>query len=180
MADIMKVSLVDLDFGDGVEYHIFDGGGEITIDGQLYTGFGLTSEILPEQETSEPTPKSLRIALNGVSGELLAIAIQDSFQNASIRIRVATLDHDDLVLRYLFTLFNGYISHIEVSHDYSSQIGTLVVNCYTELSNQNLSAALRYTNESQLRIDPNDTIFSRLPTLANKEILWGRGNIRGN
>lgn len=177
MSEIQKVTLLELNV-DGDEYFLFDGEGRISVNSRDYVGIGLLAEAAPQDESVEAAPQEIEISLTGVEVELLSIAMTDSFQYGEIVIKVATLDYPDMTLRRVFTLFDGYMSHMQIVHDHGDRRGSLSVGCFTELQNQNLSAALRYTDKSQRRRDESDTAMTRLPEGAAKEVIWGRGRIR--
>lgn len=182
MADVIKTTLFDLDI-DGQKFHLFDGGGEIEITdppgvSRTYSGIGVIGEVVANEENVEPAARTLEFTLDGLDVGLLTLAIADTFQYGEIAVRVATFDYPAMTLRKIFSLFDGYISHIQVAHDHANQTGALIVSCFTELQNQNLSAELRYTDKSQRRRDKDDTAFTRLPEGANDEVVWGRGDIR--
>ena len=162
-------------------YRMFDGRGQIEIDGEQYVGAGQLVEVSEISHSSEPVQNEMTITLNGASDTIVALAMQENYQNQEVLFEIAKFD-DDMNLVFKKSRFDGFISHAEINDRAEGDriVSDIVFHFTTEQLNERRTPLLIYSSNAQKRIDPQDTIFDRLPDLAGQELVWGRGELRGS
>ena len=161
-------------------HRMFDGRGTIEVDGEQYVGAGQIVEVSEISQSSEPVHNEMTITLNGAADDLVSLAMGENYQNQEVLFEIARFN-DDMTLVFKKPRFDGFISHAEIIDRAEGDriVSDIVFHFTTELLNETKSPLKIYSSNSQKRIDSKDTIFDRLPDLAGRELVWGRGKLRG-
>ena len=137
-------------------------------------------EVSEISHSSEPVQNEMTITLNGASDTIVALAMQENYQNQEVLFEIAKFD-DDMTMVFKKPRFDGFISHAEINDRAEGDriVSDIVFYFTTEQLNERRTPLLIYSSNAQKRIDPQDTIFDRLPDLAGQELVWDRGKLRG-
>ena len=109
----MLVSLLTIE-NRGSIYRLFDGRGQLTLDGETFTGSELFVEISEITHPIETINNEMSITLNGASDTIVSLALVENYQNQSVKYEIVSLD-DDMTVNFRKTRFEGYVSHAEVN-----------------------------------------------------------------
>lgn len=150
---------------------IWGGYGDLDIDGETYTGGGSLLSISGIEETSEIAARGATVVLSGLDSAIIAIALQENYQNRQCAITVGSLD-DNNVVNGFYTLFRGRIDTMGIEE--SGEMASVTVAIENRLIDLDRPRTRRFTNEDQQALYPGDTGFSYVNDLQDKTIDWGR------
>jgi hypothetical protein len=157
---------VEFDF-DTAPVRFWTGYGDRTIKGNTYIGAGSLIGIGGLEEVADLSAKSATITLSGVPVELVSLALQEPYQNRACRILFGVTDVADVI-----EVFGGFMDVMTIED--SGETSTISLTVESKLVQLERAKELRYTNESQRALFPNDTFFSFVADLQDKEVVWGR------
>lgn len=145
---------------------LWTGYGNKTVASNTYTGSGNVMGISGLEEVSDLSAKSITITLNGVDSAIIAIALAEPYQRRLCRVYFGT---DDTTAIEVFT---GFMNTMSIEDSGETSIVTLTVE--SKLVALERGSNRRYTHENHIARHPNDTFFSYVTALQDKEISWGR------
>lgn len=157
---------VEFQFDSGT-LRLWTGYGNRTIDGNVYTGSGNLMTISDIEEVQELSAKVLAVALNGISSDIIALALTEPYQGRVCRVLFGLRDVDDFV-----EVFSGYMNTMSITD--SGDTSDIVVSVDSKLVSLERSKIRRYTHESQQARYAGDTFFSYVTKLQDKQIQWGK------
>ena len=157
---------VEFQFDSGT-LRLWTGYGDRTIDGSVYTGSGNLMTISDIEEVQELSAKVLAVALNGISSDIIALALTEPYQGRVCRVLFGLRDVDDFV-----EVFSGYMNTMSITD--SGDTSDIVVSVDSKLVSLERSKIRRYTHESQQARYAGDTFFSYVTKLQDKQIQWGK------
>lgn len=157
---------VEFDF-DTAPVRFWTGYGDRIIEGDTYLGAGSLIGISGLDEVSDLSAKSATISLSGVPPELISLALQEPYQNRACRILFGVTDVADVI-----EVFGGFMDTMNIEDSGDSSVITLTVE--SKLVQLERAKERRYTHESQQSRHPEDTFFSFVSDLQDKEVVWGR------
>ena len=195
-AEIQIFFAVQLNF-DSQQLNLWTGLGEISIDGNAYTGAGNFLQFSSIEETSEIAARGATITLSGIPSDLLSLALSEPYQGRVCRIYFGVLDAKTFYLLQenadliedengvgigidfntaaddvITEVFSGYIDQMDISEEANtSSIGLSVESKLIDLER---TRTFRYTSESQKAKYPNDLAFDFVEDLQDKKFSWGR------
>lgn len=195
-AEIQIFFAVQLNF-DSQQLNLWTGLGEISIDGNAYTGAGNFLQFSSIEETSEIAARGATITLSGIPSDLLSLALSEPYQGRVCRIYFGVLDAKTFYLLQenadliedengvgigidfntaaddvITEVFSGYIDQMDISEEANtSSIGLSVESKLIDLER---ARTFRYTSESQKAKYPNDLAFDFVEDLQDKKFSWGR------
>lgn len=145
------------------------GYGDRLIDGSTYTGAGNLISVSGLEEVADMSAKSASITLNGVPGDIIALALAEPYQNRKCRILFGVTDLTDFV-----EVFSGYIDKMPIEDgSETGSISATIESKWVKLEKPNIR---RYTSESQKSRYPTDTFFDWVADLQDKDTPWGRSS----
>ncbi len=195
-AEIQIFFAVQLNF-DSQQLNLWTGVGEISIDGNTYTGAGNFLTFSSIDETSEIAAKGAVITLTGIPSDLLSLALSEPYQGRVCRIYFGVLDAKTFYLLQenadliedengvgigidfntaaddvITEIFGGYIDQMNITEE--AETCTIGVSVESKLIDLERQRTFRYTSESQKAKYPNDLAFDFVEDLQDKKFSWGR------
>ncbi len=195
-AEIQIFFAVQLNF-DSQQLNLWTGLGEISIDGNTYTGAGNFLTFSSIDETSEIAAKGAVITLTGIPSDLLSLALSEPYQGRVCRIYFGVLDAKTFYLLQenadliedengvgigidfntaaddvITEIFGGYIDQMNITEE--AETCTIGVSVESKLIDLERQRTFRYTSESQKAKYPNDLAFDFVEDLQDKKFSWGR------
>ena len=152
---------------DTAPVRFWSGLGDRDIGGETYVGSGNLMAISNPAETVDLVARSMTVSLQGASGDLLALAIAESYVN-----RTATVCMGDSRTSAVVQLFSGRMKSMAISDDAENPSISLQIE--SKLIDLDRGKADRYTDASQRGRYPADTFFSYITDLVDKPLVWGR------
>lgn len=165
---------IEADFGSSQYLRLWTGYGSITINSETYTGSGNLLSISPAEETAEIKAQGLQITLSGIPSDILAYALVAEYQNKNLTLYFGVLDETtNQPSGNPYILFKGLMDVMTINE--SSESLVISVNAENRLLILERISGLRYTNEDQKRLFPNDVGLEYVGSIQDKPIIWGSG-----
>ena len=162
---------VKLNFDSG-DLRLWTGYGDITVDGETYTGGGHLLNISQIEETVEIAARGMTMSLNGVDSSLISLALSENYQTRSAKVYLGVLSSGSVVASP-YQLFDGRMDVLTI--DDSGETATITLTAESRLIDLERPRLRRYTAEDQKLKHPNDTGLDFVASLQEKEIAWGTG-----
>jgi len=162
---------IDLAF-DGGNFVAWTGYGNLTFGGTTYIGGGDFLNVSNVIENAEVQANNLTITLSGIPSDLIASALNETYQGRSCKVFLGVLDSSNAVVSDPYLLFSGRMDLMNI--DDGGQTCTISVSAESRLIDLDRTRERRYTSEDQKIDFPNDKGLEFIADLQDKEIVWGR------
>lgn len=157
---------VEMDF-DTAPLRFWTGYGDKTIFTNAYTGTGSLLSISGLEEVNDLSAKGVTLQLSGVPESIVSLALQEPYQRRDCKIYFGTTDTSVPI-----EVFSGLMDKMTIEDSGDSSVIQLTVE--SKLLRLNKASNWRYTQESHKSRHSEDTFFSYVTDLQNKDIIWGR------
>lgn len=161
--------LAQLQF-DSATVYMWTGIGDLSWNGDTYTGGGNLIGISTIEETQELQAKGLQVSLNGISSSLVSLAFNERVRGRPFRMWLACLDNSKAVIGVPYRLFTGMMDVMSSSDDGKTASISLTIENSLIIGQRNKVS--RYTSVDQKKKYPTDTGLDRINQLQDKEIVW--------
>ena len=166
--EVQPFYAVEFSFDSGT-LRFWSGYGDRVIQGQTYTGTGSLLSISGMEEAADMSAKSSTVSMSGIPGELVSLALQESYQNRPCRILFGVVNSTDIV-----ESFAGFMDKMSIED--SGDTATITMSIESKWVKLDRLIARRYTSESQKSRYATDTFFDFVADLQDKEVVWGRAS----
>lgn len=171
---LTPIDLVRLDWETG-ETRFWAGVGTIeTLDGNAWTGTGTLGRVGKIEETAELRAVSVELTLSGISAEILDIAKGQGWQGRDVLIYRGVIEETPSGRQWVgepLQVFGGVMDTMKLAEGAQNAIA---ITAESELIDLERTKARRYTSEDQQAQYTGDRFFDAVPSLQEKEIVWGR------
>jgi hypothetical protein len=166
-----RIVLVEIDHPAGV-FRCWTGIGQLSWNGQVWTGIGILGQIAPVRSTNELAIQEIVFSLSGVEPESLAL-LEGSVRNRTGVVWLACLDEQGLVVADPLELLTALLDYQSFS---AQEDGTATVSIVARSGFYTLERALdeAWTPENQYLTYPLDTGLDMQPSLQNQQVNWTR------
>ena len=162
---IRPTILMDLVLDDG-ERNFWTGTYAIEANGKTYLGLPGMDGGISILQTLSLEDLSGDIQLSGVQPELLAISLNDDFQNRTARIYIATLTEAGLLSSSRLE-FTGSIEDIRIQEGPNNpSLEILIRGSFADLES---GSNIAYSAADQAKVDADDTFFTFLQAAQEAE-----------
>jgi hypothetical protein len=161
---------VEMNFSSGI-LRLWGGYGDLTIDGNTYTGSADFLQISTIDETSEIRATGISVGLSGIPTSLIAIALTEDYQGRDITLYFGTLDSAGAINDTPYVVFKGRMD-LMTMQEYADYCN-ITITGESRLIDLEIPRAYRYTSEDQKIDYPADKGLEFIADLQNKEIVWG-------
>lgn len=166
-SEVYPFYAVDMNF-DTAPLRFWTGYGDRTIFTNTYTGTGNLLSISGLEEANDLSAKGVTLQLSGVPTEIVSLALQEPYQRRSCKIYFGTTN-----TAVPIEVFSGLMNTMVIQDGGDSSVIELTVE--SKLLRLNKASNWRYTQENhQSRHSEEDTFFSYVTDLQNRDIIWGR------
>jgi hypothetical protein len=148
---------------------LWTGHGDKTIYTNTYTGSGDLLSISGLEEVADLSAKSITIGLSAISSSIVSLALQEPYQNRECTVYLGINDLEPL------EIFSGYMNTMNITDEGETSSIQLTVD--SKLVRLERASNWRYTNENHQARYPNDTFFSYVTDLQDKQVVWGRESV---
>lgn len=189
---------VEFLFDSPNELRLWTGLGELTIDGDTYTGAGSMMQVSEVQETTDIAAKGASITLSGIPSSLLTLAYSEPYQGRVCKIKFGLLGEgvdsgsfllinatdylliDDSGGRLdissdgpasMFDLFIGRMDVMTVAE--GPETSTIALTIESKLIDLKRPRIRRYTDANQQSRFPGDLAFEFVTRLQDESLSWG-------
>tara|TARA_R110002126_G_scaffold187269_2_gene335854 strand:- start:3684 stop:4232 length:549 start_codon:yes stop_codon:yes gene_type:complete len=152
---------------DTAPLYFWTGYGGRVIEGNNYLGTGNLLTIGGLEEAADLSAKSVTITLSGVPSDIVSLALSEPYQRRTCRILFGVQNVDAIV-----EVFSGVMNTMTIQD--SGETSTIELLVESKLVELERAKIRRYTHESQQARYPNDTFFSYVTALQDKDVIWGR------
>jgi hypothetical protein len=172
-SEMRLVYLVKAEFDSG-DLRLWSGVGEITHEGEIYTGAGNFLGISSAKETSELEAQGMTYTLTGVNSAILSMFLTEEIQNRPITCWSAIYQPDSSpqLMSDPVILFRGRMDLPQLSE--TGENTTIGVQAESRLIDFNRKNVRRYTSEDQKALYAGDLGCDFVATLQDIEIVWGK------
>jgi hypothetical protein len=168
---IHPVIFVKLEF-DGGDVNLHTELGDITFDGDTYTGIGKLGGIGNMEENSDLSRTPITLSLSGLPNDLVSILLGEQYQG---RLATVFIGYLDLSLRTLVAdpviLYRGDIDTADFAID---QTFTVTLSIESRFAMWETPVIRRYNNSDQQSRYPNDNGLEFIDQAASKTVWWGQ------
>ncbi len=165
------ILLIKGEFDSG-NLNLWTGLGELFWNGEVYNGSGEILKISKIEETTELKATGVTFTLSGVEPDLISLALNEPYQGRAASLYIAAVDESGILVPDPFLMFEAEMDVMNISDDVDDPVITLSV--------ENILVSLRrvikrfWTKEDQALEFPDDQAFDLIPSLQEKEIIFGR------
>lgn len=166
---------IDLNFhnpagngGSGADapLYLWTGSGDLTANGNTYLGAGSLLTIGNLEEAAELKATGCSVSFSGADATLVNAALNHEYSGRKAKIYFGVVGNANLV-----EVFTGFMDTLSISDaPDSSMISVKIENRLIDLQRTNV---FRYTQESHANLYSNDSFFSYVQDLQDKEVEWG-------
>lgn len=160
-------SAVKMEF-DSATIGLWSGYSDITIAGVEYLGTGALLGISEVEETSEISARGVTITVSGLDESILAIALNEPYQNRALSVLIGTIDGTTVDS---YTLFRGRMDVMKISE--SGGTTSISITAENRLIDLERPRSARYTSEDQKRLFAGDKGLDYVADIQDKALLWG-------
>lgn len=154
---------------DGGDVRFWNGLGELTYGGNVYTGAGNLLGISEYEETQKLEAIGLTFTLSGISSSILEVALDEPYQGRVCNLYFAAIDSaGSLIAPYL--TFSGLMDVMEITE--AGETCSISVSAESKMIIITRNKEKRYTDEDQKNDYPNDLGFQFVTQLQDKEVIW--------
>jgi hypothetical protein len=158
-------------FFDSETLRFWNGTGNMTYDGDVYTGAGHLLKLSSIDETTKVESRGITLTLNGIPSGLLAVALAEDYQDRKITIDIGFLDADGVPISDPFRFFSGKADIMGILD--SGDTATISLTAENDIIILQRTNERRRTDEDQQLEQSGDTFFKGVASLQNKSIVWG-------
>jgi len=166
-AKLFPVLLFKAEFDSG-DLNLWTGIGEITWNGDTYSGSGNILEVSTVTETQDLKAEGVQFNLTGVSSSILNFALTEDYQNRDVSIWFAMIANGAIKAEP-FLLFRGKMDVMTI--DEQGDLSTIILNAESNLVDLERPNERRYTDEDQQERYPGDIGLEFVASLQEKEIV---------
>ena len=165
-ASLTAFFAVELEFVSGT-LRFWNGYGDLTVDGDVYTGSGNLLGISAIEETAEIGAKGATVTMSGIPSSLLAIALAENYRNRTAAIYVGTIDGATVDS---YKIFSGRMDLMDLEEQ--GETCTISLQIENKLIDLERSRVRRYTSEDQKALHSGDKGFEFVNSLQEANIKW--------
>lgn len=153
---------------DTAPVRLWFGVGDITINGNVFTGSGLLLNVSQIEETGDIQAGNVDLMLSGVPTTLIAVALAEPYQGRRATIYFGTLRPTVAVAE----VFTGFMDRMDIEEN--ADTCNISMSIENELVDLERVRVRRFTNNDQQSRFPGDRGLEFIEALQDKEIFWGR------
>ena len=157
----------ELEFDSGT-LRVWNGYGNLTIDGDTYTGGGAIIKVSAIEETAEIGAKGITMTLDGISASILSTALSENYQYRIANIYIGAITSGTVSS---YKVFSGRMDVMSITEDGDSC--TVTMTAESRLIDLERPRLRRWTSEDQKGLDATDKGFEFVNSLQEASIKWG-------
>ena len=157
---------------DSGTLRLWTGLGELTANGEVWTGGAGVISISTSSETVDLSANSVQVGLNGLDQSVLAISLLENYRNRPFRLYFGCINNQNQVVSQMYQLFAGRMDVMAIEDSGSTaNIILTVENALVDLERPRIRVL---TDEEQKSRFPGDNSLSQVALLQDRQISWGR------
>ena len=168
---LRPILLAAFEFDSGA-LRLWSGIGELSWDGETWTGAGTLLGIGEVTETAAVRAAGVQFRLSGVPASLISLALTEDYQFRPVSAWLGAIDDSGAVIGDPYKVFAGTMDTLE--HTDSGDTADFVLLAENRLAALEVANKQLYTPERQKLDYAGDLGFDQVPSLQDQEIIWGR------
>ena len=152
--------------------YVWSGIGQITWNGQVWTGIGTLGSISTIEEGSTVAAKGITLTLSGIDASLLNDVMTEFQVGLPVSVTLGVFDTNNALIADPVCCFSGRMDQPTI--DVTGTLATIAINCENRLVEMNVAVDRRYTDEDQQMDYPGDLGFQFVNGIQEAQIYWGR------
>ena len=158
---------------DSADLNLWSGVGEITFNGDVYTGTGALGGISAVEETEQTKAAGLVFSITGIPSSFISTALGEDYQGRTAKLWFGAMDAAGGLVVDPELLFVGRMDVMTIDED--GETATIKVSVENLLVALESTSERRYTPEDQKLDFPDDTGFDQVVALQDVTVTWGAG-----
>jgi len=168
------LAIVKLQFDSG-DFRVWSGRGDLTFNGEVYTGIGDLGRISPIEEGIEQRAFGITLELSGIPSTSISLALQEELQNRLAEVWLGFFNSSYQLLDATL-LFRGRMNEMNIEMDKEARI---VVTAESRLIDWDRPRVRRFTDADQQELFSGDLGLQFVSATTDKEIVWGGATAGG-
>lgn len=168
-SSIRPITLVKFAFDSG-DLDLWDGTGDITWSGDVYTGAGNLLSISAVTETEELVANGVEFTLSGMPASLISTALSEDYQGRPVSMWRGALDANRAIIADPILIFSGNMDKMPIRD--SGDTATVSVIVESQLRSLTRPSPRKWTSMDQKAIHPADKGFDELAQIQDNPIIW--------
>lgn len=151
----------------------WSGVGQLIWDGHTWYGAGTLGKVSTVEETTELRATGASFQLSGIPADLIEKVSTYPVQGKKARLYLGFMDADfKTLIMDPVLIFDGRMDTVEISD--SGDTASVTLTAESRLRDLERVRTRRYTDADQQSRFPGDKGFEYVPSLQDKQIIWGR------
>lgn len=167
---LQPVRLAKCEFDSG-DILLWNGLGQISYDGEIYSGAGVLLDISDIKESQDLQSHGVSFKLSGIDSSVTALAQVEKIRGRKISCFDAVLDENWQIIADPYRTFSGSMDGMSMREDGSNSSVTIVAE--NDMSDLTVVRESRYTPEYQKSVYPEDKGLDFLPKIQDVSLTWG-------
>ena len=160
---------VELGFSSGT-IRFWTGYGDLTADGEVWSGSGLIMQISTSQENTDLSANGLSLTFSGLNTSVISFVLNENYRGRIAKVYVGALV--DNAPTDLYQIWSGRMDTMTIAENgQTATVQIAVENILIDLERPRLRL---YTDEEQKTRYPGDDSLSKVAGLQDRQIIWGR------
>ena len=162
---------------------VWTGVGDVTMDGEIYSGIGNLGGISAYKETSELKATGMSFTLGGIHSSLISVALAENYQQRRVTMWIAFFDSEISpgLLDDPMIIFRGRMDTMDIKR--GPETSVVQINAESIFMALERAPMKRYLPEDHniFGLAPSslggftvyDKGFDYMPTIQDKQVYWG-------
>ena len=156
---------------DSGDLYVWSGYGDISWDGQTWTGLGHLAGISAIQETPDIIASGVQMQLSGIPSSLIALALGQARQGNEVSIWLGAMSASGSIVADPYLIFSGLMDVPSILEQ--GDTSTINITAENRLIELNRIHEVRHTDRYQRQRFSGDKGFEYVASLQDKPINWG-------
>ena len=162
---------VELGFDSGT-LNFWTGYGDITANGETWTGSGNVLQISTSTENTDLSANGITLTFSGLDSSIVAISLTQNYRGRIAKVYLGCLDADNQPVSDLYQVFAGRMDTMTITENGATASMTITVeNVLIDLERARMR---KYTDAEQQKRYPGDLSLENVAALQDRQISWGR------
>lgn len=164
---VLPFFTLDLLFDDPNKLYFWSGIGDLSLDGNTYTGAGELLSISELRESSDIAAYGATLTLTGIDNSLISLALDEPYQGRRAIVKFGILSSG---VRYASTVFVGEMDQMNIIM--GPETSTIELDVESRLVDLQRPRLRRYTDADHKSRYPNDDAFEFVTRIQNESLEW--------
>lgn len=166
-AEINVFWACDLMFDSPNDIYLWNGIGDLSLDGKTYTGVGDLLGVSEIKESSDIAAYGAELTLSGIPSNTISLALNEPYQGRYAIVKFGVISGGT---PSAFTVFAGEMDQMNIS--YGADTVTISLSVESRMVDLDRARVRRYTDADQQSRYPGDLAFEFVTRLQNEDMRW--------